>query len=304
MEWSLHIGCAADLGHDLSLDRFADENGPARQVAAAFENARFDRCAFGSEFCEHLIPGVDALRETFVAAQTRGLNFTFLTPYVSDAGIGKLRPLFACLTELGGAEVSFSDWGVLNVLRREFPSLTPVQSRLLNKSLRDPRVMSVYGESQAASGAVAATLAALQRSNLDCSSYLGLLARCGVRGIETDLLPQGTCLDFPESVAVSVYFPFGFVATGRSCMAAGLHYRKPEKFQPGAPCRHECQTHLLEYTYTNSPFGTRDQKFWMKGNTYFYTYTEPMIAEAIAHAKAGRIARFIFQPSFPMFWPS
>jgi hypothetical protein len=117
-----------------------------------------------------------------------------------------------------------------------------------------------------------------------------------------DLLPQRTNLELPDGVAVSVYFPFGFIATSRSCMAAGLHCRKPDKFQPGAPCRHECQTHLVEYTYTNSPFGNRGQRFWLKGNTYFYTHTDAMIDEAIAQAQAARIARFVFQPSLPMFW--
>src|SRR5262249_27979740 len=78
-----------------------------------------------------------------------------------------------------GTEVVFSDWGVLHLLRREFPRLVPVQGRLLNKSLRDPRVMGMYAETQAANGAALATLGALQRSSLDCASYTGLLERLG-----------------------------------------------------------------------------------------------------------------------------
>jgi hypothetical protein len=83
-------------------------------------------------------------------------------------------------------------------------------------------------------------------------------------------------------------------------MAACLHYRKPDKFQPGAPCRHECQTHLLEYEYTNSPFGNREQKFYLKGNTYFYVHTEPMLRALLAQAQRGQIARLTWQPRLPM----
>jgi hypothetical protein len=99
---------------------------------------------------------------------------------------------------------------------------------------------------------------------------------------------------------VSIYVPFGFISTSRTCMAAGLHYRKGDKFQPGAECRHECQTHLVEYTYTNSPFGNRDQKFYLKGNTYFYEHSENMLASLAKQASTGRIARLIYQPRLPM----
>jgi hypothetical protein len=83
-------------------------------------------------------------------------------------------------------------------------------------------------------------------------------------------------------------------------MAAGLHYRKGDKFQPGAPCRHQCQTHLVEYTYTNSPFQNSNQKFHLKGNTYFYTHTEPMLESLFEQTAAGRVHRLVFQPRVPM----
>lgn len=114
-----------------------------------------------------------------------------------------------------------------------------------------------------------------------------------------DNLPQGNDLSFAENgIGVAVYLPFGFISTSRICMAAGLHYRKPDKFQPGAPCRHECQTHLLEYTYSNSPFANRDQKFYLKGNTYFYVHTKAMLRALFEQAE--QIRRFVFQPRLPM----
>src|SRR5688572_6810493 len=103
MEWSIHVGSSADLAGDLVLERFANESGAVKRLSAAFGNVRFDRCAYGTEFCEHLIPGLDPLCETYTAARDRRLAFTFLTPYVSEAGISKLRPLLRCLQELGPA---------------------------------------------------------------------------------------------------------------------------------------------------------------------------------------------------------
>ncbi len=308
MQWCVHIAGPQDLDGDATVARFTSLEGSARlesavrlaagQIVERFGQVRFTRCAFGNEFCEHLLPAPSALAAAVEAARARDLAFTLVTPYVSNEGIRKLAELLPLLPE--GTEVVFNDWGVLNLMLRKFAQLRPVQGRLLNKSLRDPRVMGIYGEAPAADGAAAATLAALQRSNLDNESSTALLSRFGVAAVEMDNLPQGMDLSFAARLPVAVYLPFGFISTSRVCMAAGLHYHKADKFQPGAPCRHECQTHLVEYTYTNSPFTNRDQKFYLKGNTYFYTHSEPMLRSLLDHAASGRVARLIFQPRLPM----
>jgi hypothetical protein len=309
MEWAFHIAGAEDLEHECSLERLSAWERSlslrpvvelaARLIAEHFGEIAFTRCAFGTEFCENLIPSPAALDAASQAARSRGLAFTLLTPYVGNAGLASLRPLFDGLAQTGG-EVVFNDWGVLNLLRRDYPMLTPVQGRLLNKSLRDPRVTPMYA-SAPSPAAPAAAAASLRQSNLDCDSYTALLARLGVRAVELDNLPQGNDLGFVASgMHAHVSLPFGFISTSRVCMAAGLHYHKAEKFQPGAPCRHECQTHLLEYTYTNSPFGNRDQKFYLKGNSYFYVHTETMLRTLFEQARAGQIARLTWQPRLPM----
>src|SRR5882724_3820167 len=153
MEWSVHISGVADLDGALDLDHLCGLETSARipkiapLLRALFGNITFTRCAFGTEFCENLLPEPAALAVTRKRARACGVLLTFLTPYVSDRGIAQLKPLLALLD--GGDEVAFNDWGVLNLLRRDYPRLVPVQGRLLNKSLRDPRVMGVYGESSA-----------------------------------------------------------------------------------------------------------------------------------------------------------
>jgi hypothetical protein len=309
MDWSIHVSNAVEVRRDLnSLDAGRFETGSklapvvdltCRLIDEYFGRVRFTRCAYGNEFCEHLIPSPRQLEQVLAAASGRNLSLTLLTPYVSDEGIDLLRPLFERLNDTEAAEVVFNDWGVLNLLRREFPRLKPVQGRLMNKSLRDPRVTGVY----AASDAPAPALVSLRRSNLDCASYTGFLSGLGVDSVELDNLPQGVDLSFGQNgVKASAYVPFGFISTSRICMAAGIHYDKRDKFQPGALCHHECQTHLLEYAYTNSPLGNRDQKFYLKGNSYFYVHTEDMLRGLFEQSRSGLIDRMIFQPRLPMMW--
>jgi len=308
MDWSIHVSRAAEIRSDLSaLDVSSFDIGSKltpvvdltwRLIDEYFGAVRFTRCAYGNEFCEHLIPSLPQLEPVLTAAGEREMGVTLLTPYVSDAGIEGLKPLFEMLSQNGGSEVVFNDWGVLNLLRREFPDLKPVQGRLMNKSLRDPRVTGVY----AASDAPAPALVSLRRSNLDCVSYTGFLSGLGVDSVELDNLPQGVDLSFADGVKASAYVPFGFISTSRICMAAGIHYDKRDKFQPGAPCHHECQTHLLEYAYTNTPFDNRDQKFYLKGNSYFYVHTEAMLRGLFEQSRSGLIDRIVFQPRMPMMW--
>ena len=309
MDWSIQVTNAAEVRSDLSAPRgaFFDTGSKLapivdltwRLIGEYFGAVSFTRCAYGNEFCEHLIPSPQQLEALLSAADKRQMGLTLLTPYVSDAGIESLKPLFEMLSEKGASEVVFNDWGVLNLLRREFPRLKPVQGRLMNKSLRDPRVTGVY----AASDAPAPALVSLRRSNLDCTSYTGFLSGLGVESVELDNLPQGVDLSFAQDgMKASAYVPFGFISTSRICMAAGIHYDKRDKFQPGAPCHHECQTHLLEYTYTNTPFGNRDQKFYLKGNSYFYVHTESMLRLLFEQSLSGLIDRMVFQPRLPMMW--
>jgi hypothetical protein len=293
MEVGLHVRDASEIRADLRLGAAAGWESSTKlsawmtAVTERFAELPVSRFYFGTEFCENLLPTAAAVE----AVAHASLPVTFLTPYVSDRGLAQLRPLLGLLR--AGTEVVFADWGVLNVLRWEFPALVPVQGRLLNKSLRDPRVTNLYS----IHGAENASLDAMRRSNLDNASYANLLERFGVTRVEMDHLPQGNHFELGGSaMRAHVYAPFGFISTSRVCMAAGLHYRGAEKFQPGAPCRHECQTHLLEYTYTNSPFENLDQQFWLKGNTYFYTHTGEMLDRLLE----APVDRLVFQPRVPM----
>ena len=293
MEWAVHIRAPEDLDRPWteweSSQKLRPWIEPLWRRIGTPSPARY---VFGAEFCENLLPSVEAVR----AIRNRvTAGFTLLTPYAGNAGLARIRQLLPELRE--GDEVAFSDWGVLRVLRREYPHLTPVQGRLLNKSLRDPRIMGQYADASPSHP----SLVVLQQSNLSTPSYLELLRESGVGRVELDHLPQGTDTSFTQyGVKVSVALPYGVISTSRVCQAAGLGYRKPDKFQPAAPCRHECQTHLLEYTYTTSPFDNQDQRFWLKGNTYFYLYSPAALDALLAMAARGEVDRLTVAPRIPM----
>lgn len=292
VEISLHAASAADVATEVrAFDRPA-----LAPFAALLDSERVHRIAAGTEFCENLIAPPETILAISDRAAALGLPFTYLTPYASDTGLARLRPVLAALAQRGGCEVVFNDWGVLRVLRREFPPLEPVLGRLLNKSLRDPRITGQLAETQ--HDLLAAR--SLRATNLDSSAYVDMLIASGVRRVEMDNLPQGLDLSTVDNrFRVSVHAPFGFIATGRSCMAAGLGYDDTEKFAHGLPCRHECQSHQVVFDYTNSPFENRDQQFLLKGNTYFFEHT-PLMTERLLTQQA-RIDRLALALRLPMY---
>lgn len=291
MEWAIHVRSPEDLERpwrewetSTRLRPWIDE---LWERLGSIEPRRY---IYGTEFCENLIPTVESLRS--MRAATGDAPFSLLTPYADDEGIQKIRALLAELRP--GDEVVFADWGVLRMLRREFSHLIPVQGRLLNKSLRDPRIMGQYADTNSHP-----SLVVLRQSNLSAPSYLGMLTDLGVHRVELDHLPQGTDTSFAgNGVSVSIALPYGVISTSRVCQAAGLGYRKADKFQPAANCRHECQTHLLEYSYSTSPFGNTNQRFWLKGNTYFYLYPPAAIDSLLK--MGGAVDRFTLSPRIPM----
>src|SRR5512139_3761028 len=101
------------------------------------------RLYFGNEFCQQLIPRPCNLEEVLDFAASEELGFTFLTPYVTDAGLRRLSDFLAIVASaLPGSEVVFNDWGVLSMLQDNYPTLAPVMGRLLNKMKRGPRLLN------------------------------------------------------------------------------------------------------------------------------------------------------------------
>ncbi|MFN3477211.1 MAG: hypothetical protein ACK4Z6_06630, partial [Candidatus Methylomirabilales bacterium] len=119
MEWALHVNGVQEVEGIQTgpLDPVQVES--RKVIEEAFGRIAFSRVYFGNEFCQHLIPTLAHLRAVYLAAVEKGFTFTLLTPYITDDGLEKLKPLLSFLsTREDLIEVVVNDWGVFNFLRR------------------------------------------------------------------------------------------------------------------------------------------------------------------------------------------
>lgn len=299
MEWALHVKRVQEAEGIQTgpLDFVQVES--RKVLEELFGQVVFSRVYFGNEFCQHLIPSQDSLARIYSAAQRKGLAFTLLTPYVTDEGLERLRPLFDFLADRkGGPEVVVNDWGVLRLLKREYPNLTPVLGRLMNKMLRDP-LAAAYYTLHALTPQPA--LSALRQSNLTVPVYRAFLKSSGIRMIEVDNVVQGIDMNLKAmGLRGALYLPYGFVATGRICLFASLNQPREKKFTVSTACSKECQRHYAECSYNEAPFKGNPFVLLHRGNTIFYPQGKNLLRSALLHAEAKGIERIIYQPRIPM----
>lgn len=253
-----------------------------------------NRLYFGTEFCELKIPDREALGQVFSATRELGLEFTLVTPYVTDRGLAALLPLFQFLANLTvDTEVVVNDWGVLKMLSGNFPKLRPVLGRLLNKMVRDPRVArSFTGE-----GAPGESAMVFRQSGVTVGVYQSFLKSMGVERIEVDNLIQGVDLDFRQlEFEGSLYYPYACITTGRACLMGSLGLSAKQKFKPQLGCGQQCR----DYTAIMSAPGLEqgDYTILHKGNTVFFHQGESLVQQGLDIACKSGISRLVYQP-----WP-
>lgn len=220
----------------------------------------FTRLYFGQEFCQRLMPSRADVQQAIDFAIQNNLDFTFLTPYVTDAALRKLVPLLDTVAEKKpGSEVIFNDWGVLRILG-EKPGLEPVMGRLLNKMKRGPRIMNLLD-------AMPPTTADYFRGfSLDSPLFCRFLVERGVRRVELDNLLQGIDVTFgsPE-LRASLYTPYAYISTTRLCLANTCDVPGREDEVGIFPCKRECQKYTSHLSHPVMPV-----PLISKGNTVFY----------------------------------
>jgi hypothetical protein len=247
-----------------------------------------DRIYIGDEFCPKRLPDVKSLKNQLKAADQKGLPVTFLTPVLTDGGIKAWGKLFDTFHQWDrAAEVVVNDLGVLLYLKQTFPGFSLSMGRLFNKGFKDPRL---YKKN--------ITPAAAATCFNDCSfqhaNMRGLAKSLGIQRFEQDLFPHAD--PDPDALAmngsdldVSVYFPFGYVTTGRACMTAGMNGRADAKFNFSAGCHTPCTTHRFKLSHPgNGP------DLLQNGNTIFYPYTASMLRHLLKTAETHGL-RLVWQ---------
>jgi len=253
------------------------------------------RLYFGNEFCENLIPDANVLKGWYVFAEKKKKKFTFVTPFVTDAGLDKLGILFSFLNQQKDVEVVFNDWGIFYLLKNNFKNLTPVLGRLLTKQRRDPRMLKIFldKQSQVVINAKSRKIIKVpkkgpptlfehhQASVINAPVFQKFLLSERIKRVEIDNLIWKMNIDVPQAIGVSVYFPYGYITTGRMCWKLCLSY---------APCKKECKKHFFRLMHKSLPV-----PFYAKGNTVFYKSSR-LDFESLQHLKNLRI---VYQAELP-----
>ena len=242
-----------------------------------------ERLYFGHEFCQRLLPSPLEANRAYEHARTCDKGFTLVTPFVTNAGLARVRLLLTSLLATAAGdpfEVVVNDWGVLHLLHREHPELPLALGRLLTKQKRGPRIMNM------ADVLPAGAWDHFQRANSDVPHLSRFLESQGVARVELDNLLQG--ISRSGGLTASLWYPFLYITTTRLCLL--MSGDRPEKnLRSLGTCGRECRTYRVTLTHKDMPV-----PILVQGNTQFFR--NDRLPEDLA---ALNISRLVFAPDIP-----
>ena len=252
-----------------------------------YVNQNYSRLYFGNEFCENLIVSCKDLKQVLDFVERKNLDFTFVTPFVSNKGIEKLKQLLELIADRKpDSEVVINDWGILHLVNTDFNFSKLILGRLLNKLKRDPRIMVCIKKIPPS------ILDYLQKSNITTSIFQKLLQSNRIGRIEFDNILQGINLNthhFNIKLEGSLYYPYVYVTTTRLCPTNACdQIDKPIPII--SSCNRECQNYEFHFKHNSMP-----KILILKGNTYFYKNED--IEDNLKNAL---ISRIVYQPEIPI----
>ncbi|OQA90484.1 MAG: hypothetical protein BWY26_01417 [Elusimicrobia bacterium ADurb.Bin231] len=296
---------------DIPLDPSQDDFIPLPPVTRLFgivlkpllgKNLKFNRVYFGAEFCQCLIPSLEHLTRIKKLCEKKELKFTFVTPYVTDFGIKQLVPIFSYLNSCDeNIEVVVNDYGILNLISRDYPRLLPILGRCMNKMERDPRFAK-----KLPAGMIPGQLRVWQETCLTLPYYKRILGEMGVKRFEFDIVPQGIKTDFSGSgFSASLYYPWTFVTTGRVCETGSLSLEDSKKFRLDVSCAKECREYFAYWVTPpcecNNKCETKSAKssyIFQVGNTIFMLCEAP--ADVLRELFSRGFDRVVYEPGLPL----
>ena len=245
------------------------------------------RLYVGDEFCVHRLPHQDELDALLQLATENRWEATFLTPPLSDRGLERCERLFDCLEQnLPRTEVVANDWGVLLFLKQNYPSLQLSVGRLLNKGFKDPRLP----DATSATRFSAETAALFDCSTFEFAGFQQKLLDLQVSRLERDVTPyEDLTLERPAGMNASIYFPFGYITTGRICWIASFNQPAAKKYCMSDGCQRTCNQMSLRLKHSSTSL-----PIYQAGNTVFYLYPADKLRRLVAATKQKKI-RLIYQ---------
>ena len=249
-------------------------------------NQEFCRLYFGMEFCERLMPSPSQLKKALTFAEENDLDFTLVTPYVTNSGLKKAEKLILTLSELKPeSEIVFNDWGVFHLLKERHYPLQPILGRLLNKMKRGPRIVNILDRIPPTSREYFIT------PSLSIPEIQNFLLKNNIRRVEFDNLLQGLNLEgITPDLHLSLYLPFAYISTTRFCLMPAITDDQEMKIGI-SDCKKECQQYAFQLL---NPVMTTP--LIRKGNTIFFS-NEQIPYELI---KEKKIDRIVIEPEVPL----
>ena len=276
----------------------------------SFDAKEYSRLYFGSEFCERNIPSSQELKKAIGFARKNGMDFSLVTPYVTDRGSAQLKVLFDLLKASGNpCEVIVNDWGVLRSINASYPSFEPVIGRLLVKQKRSPGLKRLlerktcmkFVKNPRQKGKK--ILFIQEKLPLEMDYYYkgsnvasvaliqDFLMSRGVRRIELDNTEQGLIMNLPKGrFFASVYVPYCYITTTFFCPTAGCDEKK-RSFLRIKPCKKQCRKYVFELRHKSF-----SRVIYLKGNTQFY---KNGTFDNVQYSRMG-VDRIVYEPQIPV----
>lgn len=224
-----------------------------------YVSQEYSRLYFGAEFCENLIPSAEDLNSALEFISKNKMEFTFITPFLTNEGIKRIKPLLNLITKVKpDAEIVINDWGLLRLINREYQGLNLSLGRLLTKQKRGPQILNLLGK------VPEDMIRHFQQSNIDSSALSDFLISRQIKRVELDNLLQGIRRPFP-SLKGSLYMSFAYITTTRLCLFSSLDDKIDKPLRAITPCNKECQAHAFMLRHKQMPVG-----LLLKGNTQFF----------------------------------
>ncbi len=242
----------------------------------------YSRLYFGNEFCERLLPSQALLEEAVSFVKERKMSLTFITPFVTDKGMKKLKETIEFLTgRIKETEIVVNDWGVLAMLEKTAWTGAISMGRLMTKQKRGPRIMNILKHlpDKAAEH--------FRQCSADSVIFKEFLVSRGIRRLELDNLLQGISRP-ADCLPASLYYPYAYVSTTRFCLISQYYNRAAARSIPD--CKQECSESMFELKTKGMPV-----PLLLKGNTQFFR--NEFLPENL---KELNIDRLVFQPEVPL----
>ncbi len=240
---------------------------------------------FGSEFCENLIPDVATIEKVIDFCNKNNLRLALITPLVSNKGINSLIKIFEYLKINDiSMEIIVNDYGVMNLVNKNYSNITMISGRLMHKMTSDPRIKN-YIDNLKKLPLEVGMLRYMRSSAYSMGDFLDFMNRLGISHGELDAVYQGIDFNIPGEYTFSLNLPYTYITSGRYCIAGSIHNSFENKFSIDLKCQKECLDNIVRLSKDDI-----QEKIFRRGKGVVNTLYENIdITQFINESKLTRI---------------